>query len=150
MRIGCCTRIFHQTKIQMKPSRKVNARDEEPFVRRRNFIESQKMQIKLAPITLSHLRDYGVSDDNELRVEFFFYSQTQVKAALLAAALTALKYEVETVKSAGDENLILVTGWTTKMKMDDGTLERWTEEMCELGYKFDCKFDGWGTTPDQD
>jgi regulator of RNase E activity RraB len=34
--------------------------------------------------------------------------------------------------------------------MDDGTVQSWAKEMCELGYKFDCDFDGWGTTPNQD
>ena len=36
------------------------------------------------------------------------------------------------------------------MKMDDQAVQLWTKEMSELGYKFDCEFDGWGTTPDQD
>jgi len=128
----------------------LNTENDGPFVRRRNFIENQKMQIGLAPITLNHLRNYGVCDDKELKIEFFFYSKDQAKADALANKLKERKYEVETVESAGDKSLLLVTGWTTKMKMDDKTVERWTEDMCELGYRYDCKFDGWGTTPDQD
>lgn len=108
------------------------------------------MQTRLAPITLDHLRNYGVSDDSKLRIEFFFYSKTLIKAELLAKELRNLNYEVETGKSAGNKNLFIITGWTTKMKMDGETVQHWTEEMCELGYKFDCEFDGWGTTPDQD
>lgn len=134
----------------MRPSKKSNPEGGEPFVRRRKYIENQKMQIQLAPEVLNHLRDYGLSDDKELKLEFFFYSKTQVNADALAHELTELKYEVETGKSAGSEKLILVTGWTVKMKMDDNTIQHWTEEMCDLGYRFDCKFDGWGTTPDQD
>ncbi|MFC3562039.1 ribonuclease E inhibitor RraB [Pedobacter jamesrossensis] len=37
----------------------------------------------------------------------------------------------------------------TKMKMTDEVVKQWTKQMCELGYKFDCEFDGWGTEPDQ-
>lgn len=133
----------------MRPSKR-NTENSGPFVRRRNFIENQKMQMKLAPITLSHLRSFGVSDDKELRLEFFFYSKNQDKADALAKELRAREYQAETVESAGDNNMLLVTGWTTKMKTDDETIERWTEDMCELGYRNDCKFDGWGTTPDQD
>jgi regulator of RNase E activity RraB len=52
--------------------------------------------------------------------------------------------------SAGSEKLFMVTGWTTIMKMENEILKNWTKQMCELGYKFDCDFDGWGTTPDQE
>jgi regulator of RNase E activity RraB len=108
------------------------------------------MQMKLAPITLSHLRRFGASDDKELKLEFFFYANDRDKAEALAKDLRTREYEAETVKSAGNNNLLLVTGWTTKMKTDEETIERWTEDMCELGYRNDCEFDGWGTTPDQD
>jgi len=134
----------------MRPSKKSNTEDGGPFVPRRKFIESQKMQIHLAPITLEYLRTFGVPDDRELRIEFFFYSRTEANANALASELRNLHYEVETEKSAGKENLFLVNGWTTKMRMDDKTVQHWTEQMGELGYKFDCEFDGWGTTPDQD
>ena len=134
----------------MRPSKKLNTKIDKPFVRRRDFIENEKMQVALAPRVLEHLMDFGVPDDIELRMEFFFYSQNQVNAEALANALRTLGYEVETGESAGNNNLQLINGWTTKMKMDDQTVQNWAEQMCELGYKFDCKFDGWGTTPNQD
>lgn len=134
----------------MRPSNMSNTENDGPFVRKRKFIENQKMQMALAPITLDHLRNFGVSDDEKLKIEFFFYSRSPIKAESLARELRNLKYEVETGKSAGNKNLFIITGWTTKMKMDDKTMQHWTEDMCELGYKFDCEFDGWGTMPDQD
>lgn len=134
----------------MRPSKKSNTEADGPFVRRRKFIENQKMQIHLAPITLDHLRNFGVSDDTELKIEFFFYSRTEGNANELASELRNLNYEVYTGKSAGNENLFLVNGWTTKIRMDDKTVQHWTEQMGELGYKYDSEFDGWGTTPDQD
>lgn len=108
------------------------------------------MQSRLAPVTLDHLRSFGVPDETELRMEFFFYSKTMIKAEELASELRLLNYDVETGKSAGANNLFLITGWTIKMKMDNETVVHWAEEMCELGYEFDCKFDGWGTTPNQE
>ena len=54
---------------------------------KRGDIENQKMQMKLAPITLNHLRSFGVSDDKELKLEFFFYSKDQDKADALAKEL---------------------------------------------------------------
>src|SRR5690349_5110480 len=111
----------------MRPS-KQNAEISKPFVRRRSFIANQKMQMELASITLSHLRRFGVSDDRELKLEFFFYSNDQDKADALTKELRMLEYEAETVQSAGGNNLLLITGWTTKMKTDDKTIEQWAEQ----------------------
>ena len=35
------------------------------------------------------------------------------------------------------------------MQMSNEVVTKWVEQMCKLGYKFDCDFDGWGTL-DQD
>lgn len=43
----------------------------------------------------------------------------------------------------------IITGWSTKIIMADGIVAEWVNKMCELAYKHDCEFDGWGTTPDQ-
>lgn len=67
----------------------------------------------------------------------------------MATKIGKLNYSVHHGVSAGDKNLFIVTGWTTKMKMADGVVKQWTEQMCKLGYKFDCEFDGWGTDPCQ-
>ncbi len=120
------------------------------FVSDREFKMNLARQVDLAPETLKQLKKYGVSDDSELKLEFFFYAKMEDNAQMLAAALKKLNYEVEFGKSAGDKKLLIINGWTTKMKMDDGTVQSWTKEMCVLGYKFDCDFDGWGTTPNQD
>jgi regulator of RNase E activity RraB len=120
------------------------------FVSESKFKGNLNMQVELAPETLNQLKNYGVTDDSELKLEFFFYSKTLDNAEKLAEELKKLNYEVEFGKSAGDKKLFIITGWTTKMKMDDHTVQSWTKEMCEMGYKFDCEFDGWGTTPDQD
>ena len=120
------------------------------FVSDREFKKNIARQVQLAPETLKQLKNYGVSDDSELKLEFFFYAKMEDKAQMLAATLKKLNYEVEFGKSAGDKKLFIITGWTKKMTMDDGTVQAWAKEMCELGYKFDCDFDGWGTTPNQD
>jgi len=60
-----------------------------------------------------------------------------------------LKYEVKHGQSAGAKHEFIITGWTTKMKMQADVVANWAEQMCDLGYKYDCEFDGWGTSPDQ-
>ncbi len=98
---------------------------------------------------MDQLRKVGVTPDKELKLEFFFYTDTVDKAQILAAEIQKLKYSVQHDRSAGDSNLFVVTGWTIKMKMTDSIVAEWAKQMCELGYKFDCDFDGWGTSIEQ-
>jgi regulator of RNase E activity RraB len=120
------------------------------FVTEKQFQNNADKQVELAPQTLNQLRELGVTADKELKLEFFFYSNTIDKVEKLSDELKEMNYEVQFGQSQGDKKLFISTGWTAKMKMDNGTVTSWTKEMCELGFKFDCDFDGWGTTPEQE
>jgi regulator of RNase E activity RraB len=120
------------------------------FLTERKFQDNSDRQVEMTPQTLKQLRKYGVTADDELRLEFFFYSNTLWKVEKLSDELKRLNYEVQFSRSQGNKELFISTGWTSKMKMDNGTVTFWTKEMCKLGYKFDCDFDGWGTTPNQE
>lgn len=120
------------------------------FVTEKQFVSNADKQVELAPQTLKQLREYGVTNDKALKLEFFFYSNTIDKVQELSDELRRMSYEVQFGQSQGDKKLFISTGWTARMKMDDGTVSSWTKEMCALGYKFDCEFDGWGTTPEQE
>lgn len=120
------------------------------FVTESQFKSNSKKQVELAPQTLKQLRNLGVTDYKELKLEFFFYSNSIDKVEKLSDELSKLNYEVQFGQSQGDKTLFISTGWTVKMKMDDDTVMTWTKDMCEIGYKYDCDFDGWGTTPDQE
>ena len=120
------------------------------FVTEKQFQNNAEMQVELAPQTLNQLRELGVTADKELKLEFFFYSNKIDKVEKLSDELNRMNYKVQFGQSESYKKLFISTGWTTKMKMDNGTVTSWTREMCELGFKFDCDFDGWGTTPEQD
>ncbi len=109
-----------------------------------------KEQQSMAPRTLAKLREYGVHENKELRLEYFFYTNNIEKAKALADELSLLQYSSEYEKSAGDNDLYLVTGWTTELKMAEDTILNWTTKMCQLGLKYDCEFDGWGACPEQE
>lgn len=87
--------------------------------------------------------------DKELPVEFFFYTNTLEKAKALADEMVRLQYEVYGYGPCGyDTSQFSIAGCTPKMKMADEIMTAWVEKMCELGYQYDCKFDGWGTLLD--
>ena len=119
------------------------------FVTEQAFKSNLTKQMQMTPQTMEQLRKINVSADKELKLEYFFYTNTADKAKLFADEIGKLNYEVKHGQSAGDNKSFVITGWTTKMKMQDNVVANWTKEMCELGYKFDCDFDGWGTSPDQ-
>ena len=82
-------------------------------------------------------------------LEFFFYTNTMEKAKLLAEELQKKEYSVAYRKSGYNKKQFVITGWTRKISIEDSALAGWAKEMCELGYKYDCEFDGWGTDIDQ-
>lgn len=120
------------------------------FVSETSFTSNQNTQMQMTPQILVQLRKLKVTDDKELKLEYFFYTNTAEKAEKLATEIGKLNYTVQHRLSAGNKKLFVVSGWTTKMTMADEVIKQWTKQMCALGYKFDCEFDGWGTEPDQD
>lgn len=123
--------------------------DAPTFVSEADFNANRTKQIAMAPQTMEQLRGYGVTDESELKLEYFFYTNTREKAEGLAKDLADRGYDGGHDVAAGDSSQFVITGWTTPMKMTDEIVAGWTGEMCDLGYKFDCEFDGWGTNPNQ-
>jgi regulator of RNase E activity RraB len=128
---------------------KPNKNDNNQFVTEQAFKSNLTKLMQMTPQIMEQLRKINVSSDKELKLEYFFYTNTADKAKLFANEIGRLNYEVKYGQSAGDKKSFVITGWTTKMKMQDDIVANWTKEMCELGYKFDCNFDGWGTSPNQ-
>ena len=120
------------------------------FVTETAFARILDKQMQGAPQVLAQLRKLNVSADKELRLEFFFYADKEDKAERLSAEIGKLNYTVNHHVSASDKKLLVITGWTTKIKMTNEAVAQWAKQMCELGYKFDCEFDGWGTDPMQE
>ena len=113
------------------------------------YERNRALQLTMTPKTVAQLRNYGVTDKTELKLEYFFYTNSEEKAASLAQKLKDLGYEGSHGLSAGKRKEQVITGWTSRMKMDDQTVRGWTDQMCCIGQEHDCEFDGWGTNPKQ-
>jgi hypothetical protein len=113
------------------------------------YQQSRANQLTMAPQTIAQLRNFGVTDQSQLKLEYFFYTNTKEKAAALAQKLAALGYAGSYDRSAGNKRQFVITGWTSRMNMDDQTVLDWTGRMCDVGHEHDCEFDGWGTNPKQ-
>jgi regulator of RNase E activity RraB len=104
-------------------------------------------QREMTPHTLEQLRAYGVTPASKRKLEYFFYTDKEAKAASLQRALHDLGYSSELDRATSKDGTILVTGWTDAMSMDDSIVVGWVEKMCRLGSDHDAEFDGWGTHP---
>jgi hypothetical protein len=113
------------------------------------YAENRTLQLTMTPKTVAQLRKYGVTDTSQLKLEYFFYTNTKEKAAALAQKLTDMGYSGTYNHSASDKKQFIIRGWTSPMKMDDKTVLDWTARMCDAGHEHDCEFDGWGTNPEQ-
>lgn len=113
------------------------------------FAQKRSQQLAMTPQTIAQLRTLGVSKTTPLRLEFFFFTNAEKKAAALANSLGNLGYTVSFGASESDDKLFVVTGWTLPIAMEDQGVLDWTAHMCNVGFEHDCEFDGWGTTPEQ-
>ena len=103
----------------------------------------------MTPQTMAQLRSFGVTGQTRLKLEYFFYTNSEEKAEALAETLAGMGYDGGYSVSSEDDSLFLINGWTSPISMDDPTVTDWTARMCDLGQEHDCEFDGWGTEPDQ-
>jgi len=113
------------------------------------YAKNRSHQLLMTPQTMTQLRNYGVTDESQLKLEYFFYTNAKEKAELLARKLTDLGYTGGYDQSATNKKELVINGWTSPIKMTDQTVLDWTASMCDLGREHDCDFDGWGTNPQQ-
>lgn len=119
------------------------------FVSIDTFLDNRNIQAQMVPRTVEQLQKFNISSEKKSQLEYFFYSNSAEKAARLAAEMKKLNYIVYDETPAANKELFSTNGLTTKMQMSDEVLIQWAKEMCEIGYTFDCEFDGWGTLIDQ-
>jgi hypothetical protein len=106
-------------------------------------------QLTMTLRTLARLRKRGVTDKSQLKLEYYFYTNTKEKAAALAQKLADMGYTGRHDRCASDKKQFLVTGCTSRIKMDNLSMLVWTSYMCDVGHEDDCEFDGWSANPER-
>ena len=94
--------------------------------------------------TLGVMRGSHLKAKKKLEIDFFFYTDTSEKAEKIADELRKLDFEVSCHEHKMERKIYSVVCSTDKLENDEELLIYWTKHMCQLGYKFDCEFDGWG------
>lgn len=143
----CCVKQLQNTR-DMEILRFLKNRQKKQFVSEIDFIANRAKQSHAAIENLVSLRDLAVEEEDELRIDYFFYTDTLEKSQVLTKEIQKLDYIVHSDVASHDKNLFVIRGRTTQMKMMHEILRRWVTEMCELGYKHDCNFDSWQIIPE--
>ncbi len=85
-------------------------------------------QLLTSPEIVEQLRGYGITEDRECRLEYFFYTNTVEKAGALKSELTGLGYETEFKESADNKKIRIVAGATVPVMMATEKVLEWTEK----------------------
>jgi regulator of RNase E activity RraB len=119
------------------------------FVSDQQFKNNLESQVYMTRGLMSKLRSFNVGPEKQLKLEYFFYTNSLTKARDFAEYLKKLNYNSQYGTAAQNRELFVINGWTPNIKMEEDVICEWTKQMVQLGYTFDCEFDGWGTFPEQ-
>ncbi|OMQ12948.1 ribonuclease E inhibitor RraB [[Flexibacter] sp. ATCC 35103] len=113
------------------------------LVSKNDFNANLVKHYRLATESLVSLRDAEIEEEDELRIDYFFYADTLQKAQALETEIQKKGFTANVETAMHDKNLFIISGKTEKIKMMHESLSKWVTEMSELGYENDCIFDSW-------
>lgn len=129
--------------IKMKILHFLKSKEKKQFVSENEFIENRRKLVFSSVEKLVHLRDLNIDEEDKLKIEFYFYTDTFKKSEEFVKEIQKLNYTFRKEFLPNNNRLFVIYGSTIEMKMMYEVLKKWIVEMCELGYKFDCNFDSW-------
>jgi hypothetical protein len=135
------TKILDQSKKGLL--RFFKPKSKKQFVSELDFMINRGRQSHTAIALLVELRELNIEEEDELKIDFFFYTDSLEKSQKVAKEIKNLNYNLSKEISTNPKNLYEIAGRTTEMRMMHEILKKWAIDMCELGYKYDCAFDRW-------
>jgi len=90
-------------------------------------------------------RIYGdnVKPTDKLSVEFWFLTDTEIKAIVFKDVLIKTYPEYLEIKVEEYDGDYEISGITNPLRMNLETINNWNIKMWDIGYIYDCKLDGW-------
>lgn len=85
----------------------------------------------------------NIKPSDKLNIEFVFITDAKEKAEDLALQIVQDYPNYSDIKVEESEDFWEVYGTTNEMEMDLNAINRWNQALWDLGYRFDCKLDGW-------
>jgi hypothetical protein len=100
-------------------------------------------QCAMNKVTRERLQAHGVTNDSELRLDFFYVAPNDTAAKSLKALLED-QTDYDVVAKSSDDSWS-VTGRTQPTTISPEILDQWVDWMITAGLEHQCEFDGWGT-----
>ena len=85
----------------------------------------------------------NIKSSDKLNIEFVFITDAKEKAEDLALQIVQEYPTYSNIKVEESDDFWKVYGITDEIEMDLNIINHWNQELWDLGYKFDCKLDGW-------
>lgn len=92
---------------------------------------------------LERIYEDNISANEKLNINFAFITDTKDKAECFSKKLADMFPNYTNIEVNNYEEIFEVTGLTEKIQMSLAVVNNWNTKMWDLGYKYDCKFDGW-------
>ncbi|MGF7075399.1 ribonuclease E inhibitor RraB [Mucilaginibacter sp. 3215] len=92
---------------------------------------------------LERIYNDGVEPKDELPIEFFFLTDTEIKAINFKEHLQHAFPTYQDIEISDYDGDFEISGITTPVKMELQAINNWNSLMWDTGYKFDCRLDGW-------
>ncbi len=109
-----------------------------------DFEQNLKQQHAMVAQTLAQLRELGIGENQKLKLESLFYTNTAENAEALARALQQQGYRVDADVVDDEPGSFYVGSESVPIKMDQDSIVQWQTELITLGFEHDAAFDGWG------
>ncbi|MDZ4751920.1 MAG: ribonuclease E inhibitor RraB [Flavobacteriales bacterium] len=118
--------------------------DPHPYVSEQDLDDSLFGQEFLSQFPVTHIKMLGEDPFLPRRIDFYFLTNSLIKAIALVKELNRRGYSADTFEMKTEPNITGIQGSTTEMSVAQVDVLGWAREMCELGYIYDCALDGWG------
>jgi len=118
------------------------------YVTEESYKKNLLCQEEMTHQVFGKLKQNGNPLSKELNLKWFFHTNCKSKAKDLIHELKNLSNIKDPIINF-DDKVWVISGWTTKMFVSDSIVVSWTSDMCKLGYKNDCEFEGFKIFPNQ-
>ncbi|WP_316787704.1 ribonuclease E inhibitor RraB [Pedobacter frigoris] len=106
-------------------------------------IYDNEIRLDVNADVLGRIHNDGVTTSDKLPIDFVFITDTEDKANSLKAALSSLYTDYQNVEVSETKDFWEINGITSAIGMTIDEINKWNEEMWDIGYKYDCQLDGW-------
>ena len=117
--------------------------DQKTFVRADEFAQIKLDRTKETATLVDEYLEKSKDKNASVRIWFFFFSDSIDKTKALGDELLKIGYSIVFESTEEIDNLFVVSGEVESLKISRSQMDEWTNNMCDLGLKYDSQFEGW-------